>query len=358
MVVKRREDVLRVATVDAVAVPVEHVHVQKVRVRIDFAIRSQPATAADDPAAAGDFRVDPDFVRVSRALSERMAELERAHDGFEQILLAASERRQLRAQRRQQLAIDGAAFPHAEDIDAQAVPQKLLVTLHDPRLAAQMGHARVRRGKQVIVDTQSFVGRIEDSGPEIARTDQRHVAARAILPGLLRIIETAGAVTGDATQQKRRVVILSAQEVFVLRHVAGQADFVADGAELLSAHERLEERLLVEFRLRLDELLVEVLEECIGAVGKGIVNGLVDRVVAVADRAVDARDGVAGGARDARVRGRILFDVEIRIVKRSAQERHHVVTTGAPPRRLYAAIARQGHAAGFLNAEEVGLVVE
>ena len=49
MVVERREDVLRIAAVDAVAVLVEHEDVDEVRPGIDFVVRAKTAAAADDP---------------------------------------------------------------------------------------------------------------------------------------------------------------------------------------------------------------------------------------------------------------------------------------------------------------------
>ena len=62
MVVERNENVLRVAAVDAVAVPVEHEHIHEMRPRIDRAGRIEPAAAADHPSPAGDGHVQPNFV--------------------------------------------------------------------------------------------------------------------------------------------------------------------------------------------------------------------------------------------------------------------------------------------------------
>ena len=49
LVVERDEDVLRVAPVDAIAVAVEHVDVDEMRVRVDRAVGADAAGPADDP---------------------------------------------------------------------------------------------------------------------------------------------------------------------------------------------------------------------------------------------------------------------------------------------------------------------
>ena len=75
----------------------------------------------------------------------------------------------------------------------------------------------------------------------------------------------------------------------------------------------------MELRLRFHQLLVEILEHPIRAVGERVVDRLVDGVVGIAHRAVDVRDGVAGRAGDARLRRRMIHVVEVRIIKRAAE---------------------------------------
>ena len=65
----------------------------------------------------------------------------------------------------------------------------------------------------------------------------------------------------------------------------------------------------------------------------------VDGVGGVANRAVDVIDRMAGGAGNPGFGGGMLFHVEPRIVERPAEEGHHVVAAGAPPRRPDVTIA-------------------
>src|SRR5205823_998073 len=108
------------------------------------------------------------------------------------------------------------------------------------------------------------------------------------------------------------------------------ADFVASGTKFRGAHERLKKRLLVKFWLRLDQLLIDVLQDAVGAVGERIMDRLVDRVVGISDGAVDVRDGVARGAGNAGLGGRMFYVIVIGVVKSPAEEGHHIVTTRAP----------------------------
>ena len=96
--------------------------------RIDRAVVER-AAPADDPAAAGRGDVEPDLVGVGGALRERVADLERADDGLEQIGRARPQRRHVRTQRRVQFAVDRAAGLHAEDVDAGDVGEKRLLGL-------------------------------------------------------------------------------------------------------------------------------------------------------------------------------------------------------------------------------------
>ena len=154
----------------------------------------------------------------------------------------------------------------------------------------------------MIVDiTRGVVRGVEEVRPEILRFLQRHVATGAILHGLRRVVEAARAMSGHAAEQVRVIMVLAAEEILVVVQVAGNADLVAGRTKLRRAHERFQEGLLVKLRLALDQLLVEVLEKAVGAVGKRIMNRFVNRVVGVALGAVDVRDGVAGRAGDARL---------------------------------------------------------
>jgi len=76
--------------------------------------------------------------------------------------------------------------------------------------------------------------------------------------------------------------------------------------------------------------------------------GFIDRVIGVAHRAVHVRDGVARRAGDPGPADVGCFShVEIRVVKRAAQERHHIVAARTPARGLHVAIAPPGTPAVF-----------
>ena len=122
-----------------------------------------------------------------------MSDADRAQHDFEKIFLTSFEHRHLRSNRREQFPIDRAALFDAEDIDAHASLEEILVRLDHIRFAPHVGHTRVCGGKQMIMDRE-HVRVIEEFRAEIARGLQRHVTARAIELGLLRIIKAARAV--------------------------------------------------------------------------------------------------------------------------------------------------------------------
>ena len=98
--------------------------------------------------------------------------------------------------------------------------------------------------------------------------------------GLRRVVEAARAVAGDAAEQEGVVVVLAAEELLVVVQFAGDADLVAGRAELGRLVQRLQERLLVELRLGLDELVVDPLQDRVRAERERVVQRLLDRVVA------------------------------------------------------------------------------
>ena len=330
VVVERREDVLRIAAVDAVAVLVEHVDIDEVRPRIDFVVLAESAVAGNDLAAARGLHVHPDFIRVHRALREQVGHAQRAQNDLDEIGLAGLERRHLRTQRCGERAVDGAAFFHAEDVQAQRAFAELFMLRDDLLVATHMRQGGVRRGKKMIVDEAlGLIRRVEKVRPEILRRDQRHVTVIAILLSLGREIERACAVA-RATEHERIVVILAAQPFLVVIHRERNADLVAGRTELLGLHHILHEHPLVELRLGLHELVVDVLQGLVGRVRERVMNRLGDGEVRVADGAVHRRDRVAGRASDARFGGRVVVNVEVRIIERAAEERHRVMAAGAP----------------------------
>ncbi len=140
-------------------------------------------------------------------------------------------------------------------------------------------------------------------------------------------------MSGHAAQPERIVVVLPAQELLVVVDLLRNPHFVANRAEFLRAMERLEEGLFVEVRLGLDQLVVEPLQDRVIAGGKRIVNGLVDGVAAVSRPVIDVGHGMADGAGDAGLGGRMGDEVVILTVKLAAEEGDRIVAAGTPARR-------------------------
>src|SRR5438046_4894622 len=110
-----------------------------------------------------------------------MADLERAQDHFNQIALAAFERRNPGTQRRRQRTVDHAACFEPEDVHAESAFQKLLVTFHNVSLAAEVSDPGVRRRKEMVVNKpRAWVRRIEEIRSEILGFLERHVATGAV----------------------------------------------------------------------------------------------------------------------------------------------------------------------------------
>ena len=103
-------------------------------------------------------------------------------------------------------------------------------------------------------------------------------------------------------------------------------NLVTRAAELFALVKRLEEGLLVERGLGLDELSIDPLQERVLAECKRIVQGLLDGVRAIAAVILNVRDAMTHATRDARMRRGVLFVVEVRIVERTTEERHGIVT--------------------------------
>jgi len=203
------------------------------------------------------------------------------------------------------------------------------------RIAKQAGV----RGREAVVVDLPDAGPVAVLRPEVLARQERHVARGAVLLGLGRVVEAPHAVARDAAEQIGVVVVLAAEELLVVVQLLRQGDLVARRAELRGLVERLEERLLVEVRLGLHELLVDPLQGGALARGERVVRRLLQGVPAVAEGAVDVGHGVADGAGDAGV-GRLVVDVvEVRVVERPAQERDRVVAPGTPPRRLHVPVA-------------------
>ncbi len=202
------------------------------------------------------------------------------------------------------------------------------------------------------------IGRIKKVRSKIRRFLQRHMTAGAVRLGFIRIIKAARAMAGNTAKQISVVMILTAQKFLIMIQLAWNADLVAGRAKLGRPHEWFEKCFLMKLRLRFDQLLVDVLQHAIRAVGEGVMDRFVDRVIGVAFGAVDVGDRVARRAGDAGLRSWMIYVVKIGIVERAAEERHHIVAAGAPARGFHAAIPFKRDSPRLAHAEEVGFIVE
>ena len=152
----------------------------------------------------------------------------------------------------------------------------------------------------------------------------------AVLFGLFRIIKALGVVSGNAAQQERVVMVLSAQKLLVLVQLAGNTDLVAGGTKFRALVQRLKEGALVKFGFGFDQLIVDGLENSIRAERERIMDGFINGIVRISASAIDVSDGMARGAGDAGLRGWMFLEVVIRVIERAAEERNDIVTARAP----------------------------
>src|SRR6185312_1049903 len=104
--------------IDAVALAVEHKHIDKMSPAIDLVAvrRVDTAAAADDATAARQCDVQPHLVGVDGTLREQMTELQRANYRFEHIRLTRIERGYVGTKWRGQRGIDRGAAADAEQV--------------------------------------------------------------------------------------------------------------------------------------------------------------------------------------------------------------------------------------------------
>ena len=359
LVVERDEDVLRVAAVDPVAVAVEHVDVDEVRVGVDGAVRPDAARPADARGRPGwaisstqiSFESTVPWVSGWPTPSVRTTTSTRyfwpglsvgtsGRSGPRSVPSIAPPSRRAKRSTRTFLSLRNFACASA----AASSPSKV-------------GRAGVGAGEEVVVDLPRALA-VEVPGAEVVRGQQVHVALGAVRLRHRRVVEAPRPVAGDAREQVGVVVVLPADEILVVVQGEGQADLVAGRAELGALDDRLQERLLVHLGLGLHQRVVDPLEDRVVAEGEGIMLGLLDRVGGVAAGVVDGGDRVADRAGDAGLARRVVHVVVVRVVELAGEERHGVVAAGAPAGGLGRAVALQRDLARLAHAHQVGLVVE
>ena len=165
-----------------------------------------------------------------------------------------------------------------------------------------------------------------------------------------RVIETAGALAGDAAGLPVVVLVEAAEPAVVIDGLI-EVHLVAGGAVLggvLAAHEILHEGAAVRLGIEERDEVVELADPRIVAVGDLVERRVHDLEIALSHGAADVRDGVAGDAAEAVLRfGRVdlLLDGAL---EAAVEEDGVVVAAGAPLTAL--------RAAELLHVEDGGLV--
>jgi hypothetical protein len=165
-----------------------------------------------------------------------------AHDDLDVHGLAGPESRKRGADGKH-----GVAALDGEEVDGQALLERLADVVDRGMVAPHRREGRVRGREQVVVDLPRAV-------PEFLRIHERQMTvATALLQR--RVVEGPHGIARDARLVPGVVVVLSAQPP-VLVERRKEAHLVARRAEFGRLHERLQERLAVERRLHADEELV------------------------------------------------------------------------------------------------------
>src|SRR3954466_14345419 len=97
-------------------------------------------------------------------------------------------------------------------------------------------------------------------------------------------------MAGNAAEEIGVVMVLAAQELFVVIQFERHTDLMASRTELGRLMSGLQESRFVKLRFRFNQLVVHELQKFVGAESKRIMDRLFDRVISVPARAVYVRD--------------------------------------------------------------------
>ena len=182
-------------------------------------VRTDPAGAADDPAARAGDQLDPDLVGIDRSLAEGMADPKRPDDDLDQVFPPGLSVGTVGPERAQAVAVDRASVAQAEDVDSHfLVAQETGVASRRPRHRRSIAARPVLAPmNEVVVDLAAPLA-VEVPGAEVGRGLELHVAVGAARLGDVGVVEASGPVARDAREQERVVVVLAADEVLVVVH--------------------------------------------------------------------------------------------------------------------------------------------
>ena len=182
---------------------------------------------------------------------------------------------------------------------------------------------------------------------------ERHVAVGAFLR-LRRIVERPRALSRHA-RRLPVVVIVEAPEPSIAVHRLVEMHLVAGRAELrgLLAVERLQERFAMRFGREVQKGVVRPPQHGVLAGGEVVQRRVLDLEIALPHRAVHARDRMAGGAGQTRLRLRRIDLLLDRTVEATVEEHRMIVAARTPFRGL-----RADHVLHVLDRLPIPLVVE
>ena len=223
MIDRRCEDVLHVAPVDSLSIPINHCCCQSRGIRIDRAVGlrllDQPA-GGKWPSAIGRGELHPDLVGIDRALRKVVANCQRPHHHLNQIGLTWGQRGQLRSDRSLQHSICSSSLLEAEDVDPQLAVETAGLCAAQERsmggscslkplrflwlLSCSCEHGRkgrVCRREEMVMHRGDCCSGKELSSRVITR-GQRHVTDVAVLAGSGGVVEAAGTMSRNPGKQK------------------------------------------------------------------------------------------------------------------------------------------------------------
>ena len=228
VVVEGDGDVLDVAPLDAVALPVQDIGIEEPAPGVDGPLPIQAPGAADGALAVPKGQVQPELVGVRGPLGQGMAHAGGAYHQFQEVAASRLQAGARGAQGGMQGTIHGPVLLEGEEVQPCRLGQDLGPFVIAVRAVEHSGYRRVGGGEEMVVD-HGLAPRCAP-GRRVLGCQERHVAVPATRLGLWRVVEAVHPVARDPAQQEAVVVVLAAQPSVVIQGL-GQVHLVAGGAE-------------------------------------------------------------------------------------------------------------------------------
>ena len=153
-------------------------------------------------------------------------------------------------------------------------------------------------------------------------------------------------------------MVLTPQPIFVVGELSGKTHLVTGRTKLSIFMKRFEKGLFMKGWFCLDHLFIRIPQQRVFTFCERVVDGLLQRVGGIALGAVDMRDGMTNSTGNSSMSRRVFPNVELRIIKRTTEKRHDIMTSGTPAGGLDVSIALHQMVSQLLDGEQIGLVVE